>query len=297
MTYDKDLLKMRFAARLESYNSLAVVQQEICSRLAEMAGRFCRVPAVGKTDAGSEIAEKVYAGSEPEVTAGPVMGAKLESAGHKISKGFEVGAGTGFLTRRLLELFPRSRWTVNDLVEEAEGFIAPLDTQGRLSFLWGDAENIRFPRGMDMIASASTVQWFDELSGFTDKALEALVPGGYLLLSTFGPENFREIKTTVGQGLEYLTASGLEETLTDSGFEVIEISEYITALEFASPSEVLRHIKATGVNAIEKTRWTKSDLAAFEALYRERFTTAGGKITLTFHPILIVARKKESQAL
>ena len=33
---DKDLLRNRFAANLHSYNSLAIVQQQICDELANM---------------------------------------------------------------------------------------------------------------------------------------------------------------------------------------------------------------------------------------------------------------------
>ena len=74
---DKDLLKNRFAANLRSYNSLAVVQERICEELAELIGTH--VPG-------------------------------------KITRGLEVGTGTGFLTRRLLERYPDAEWTLNDLV-------------------------------------------------------------------------------------------------------------------------------------------------------------------------------------
>lgn len=33
----------------------------------------------------------------------------------KITRGLEVGTGTGFLTRRLLERYPDAEWTLNDL--------------------------------------------------------------------------------------------------------------------------------------------------------------------------------------
>ena len=72
MTTDKQLLKSRFSARLRDYDSLAVVQDAICGQLAEMAGRNCTRP---------------------------------------VDSALEIGSGTGFLTRRMLDLFPRAIWS------------------------------------------------------------------------------------------------------------------------------------------------------------------------------------------
>lgn len=97
---DKDLLKNRFAANLRSYNSLAVVQERICEELAELIGTH--VPG-------------------------------------KITRGLEVGTGTGFLTRRLLERYPDAEWTLNDLVEASECFLQPYVGGRKTQCYWGDA--------------------------------------------------------------------------------------------------------------------------------------------------------------
>ena len=81
MTTDKQLLKKRFAATFRQYDSLAVVQQEICGQLDEMIGRIC--PG-------------------------------------RIGRAMEVGCRTGFLTRYLLRRYPDAEWIVNDLIEESE---------------------------------------------------------------------------------------------------------------------------------------------------------------------------------
>ena len=86
MTTDKQLLKKRFAATFRQYDSLAVVQQEICGQLDEMIGRIC--PG-------------------------------------RIGRAMEVGCGTGFLTRYLLRRYPDAEWIVNDLIEESEIYLRP----------------------------------------------------------------------------------------------------------------------------------------------------------------------------
>ena len=118
-----------------------------------------------------------------------------------------------------------------------------------------------------------------------------LAAGGRLALSTFGPDNFEEIRATTGDGLVYYTSAELAGLLKQAGLTIEEQKEYTRRLEFGSPTDVLRHIKATGVNAIRKPRWTPRRLTDFETLYRSRFSTSSGTVTLTYHPILIVARK------
>ena len=166
---DKDLLKNRFAANLRSYNSLAVVQERICEELAELIGTH--VPG-------------------------------------KITRGLEVGTGTGFLTRRLLERYPDAEWTLNDLVEASECFLQPYVGGRKTQCYWGDAESLpAFGRPFDLIATASTVQWFDDLPAFLNRTQEMLAAGGRLALSTFGPDNFEEIRATTGDGLVYYTSA------------------------------------------------------------------------------------------
>ena len=163
MTTDKQLLKSRFSARLRDYDSLAVVQDAICGQLAEMTGRNCTRP---------------------------------------VDSALEIGSGTGFLTRRMLELYPHALWTINDLVEQSADFLEPYAAGHDVRYLWGDAETIALPDRLDLIASASAVQWFDDLPRFARKAGNLLETGGYIVLSTFGPENFREIKAVTDEGLD-----------------------------------------------------------------------------------------------
>ena len=150
---DKDLLKNRFAANLRSYNSLAVVQERICEELAELIGTH--VPG-------------------------------------KITRGLEVGTGTGFLTRRLLERYPDAEWTLNDLVEASECFLQPYVGGRKTQCYWGDAESLpAFGRPFDLIATASTVQWFDNLPAFLNRTQEMLAAGGRIGAQHLRPRQLR----------------------------------------------------------------------------------------------------------
>ncbi len=253
-TLDKKLIHDRFAANLARYNRLATVQRAICREL--------------------------YAALEPFLKQS------------RAARVLEIGAGTGFLTSIVAPRLPSSEWFVNDLVPESEAFLRRLSLPPSTTFLWGDAEEISLPCDIDLIISSSAVQWFADLPGFVARCRESLSDGGTLAFTTFGPSNFTEIREQTGEGLEYYTLSGVADLLIASGFEVLHSSQYRRQMLFSSPVEVLHHIKATGVNGLGRTRWTSRRLKQFEEGYRDHHTTIDGNVTLTYHPLIIVARKR-----
>ena len=54
-------------------------------------------------------------------------------------------------------------------------------------------------------------------------------------LSTFGPDNFEEIRATTGDGLVYYTSAELAGLLKQAGLTIEEQKEYARRLEFGSP--------------------------------------------------------------
>lgn len=199
--------------------------------------------------------------------------------------GVEIGAGTGFLTEQLLTNYPDSHWTVNDLTATCQRF---LPSSPRITFRACDGETMPFDGLFDMIATASVVQWFDNLELFIARVSKALRSGGILALSTFGHDNFAEITATTGQSLEYHSQAEITQWCTDHGLRILEQQQWHCQQQFDTPIDVLRHIKATGVNAITKQRWTHADMARFQSDYRAYCNP----ITLTFHPIIVIACKQ-----
>ncbi len=195
----------------------------------------------------------------------------------------EIGTGTGFLTRPLTARFSTTHWLLNDLVAGSRAFLP----EG-LPFVAGDGETMELPERIDLIASASTVQWFDDLPLFLERAARRLAPGGVVALSTFGPAHFREITATTGQGLDYPTLESLAAWCEAAGLEPLHAEQWEEQKRYDNPIEVLRHLKATGVNAVVAERWTHGRLRRFEADYRRLYPD----VPLTFHPLLMIARKR-----
>lgn len=193
--------------------------------------------------------------------------------------GVEIGAGSGFLTEKLVAKFPDMHWIANDITSASEQFM-PRSVEFRCC----DGETMELPANVDIIATASTVQWFDNLPNFISSAAAALSTDGVLAIATFGKENFAEITSD----MEYYSKPEIELLLSSENLTIIHSQEWIEQMIFENPLEVLRHIKSTGVNALTPTRWTSKELQQFV----DKYPTPA---TLTFHPILIVAKNANKQ--
>lgn len=203
----------------------------------------------------------------------------------------EFGCGTGSYSRLLLDKLQPESLLLNDLCPEMRECLTDLLPQNMVQFIPGDAEALDFPEGTDLITSCSTLQWFNDPEAFFARCHRFLSEEGYLAFSTFGAENMREIHTLTGHGLEYLSIETLKELLAPH-FETVYAEEEIVSLPFNTPLQVLQHLKETGVTGTEKKVWTRGRLQTFCNGYTEQFSREDGNVTLTYHPIYIVTRKK-----
>ena len=155
----------------------------------------------------------------------------------------------------------------------------------------GDVEKLFLPLSFDLIASASTFQWFTTPEETFKKLSKRLEQRGVLVFSTFGKFNLREIRLTTGGGLDYRNKEELEKMLKPY-FEIELIEEEFHMLEFDTPLAVLQHLKKTGVNVSgDSTIWTKGRVDACIKDYNARFAI-DGKVALTYHPLYFVCRRK-----
>ena len=253
MIVDKEIVRKRFEKSRDNYNKHAFVQRRICREITDCM----------------------------EANRIALDGLLLE-----------VGCGSGLLSAEILKKAVPEHYYLNDLVTEKECGITQVLDQYRFlnrTFLEGDAEIIGFPQQLDAIVSTSAVQWFSNLPAFILKVWRALRPGGIFAFSTFGPENFQEIRSACSQGLFYYTSEEINEMMA-GGFDVLCVHDEIIPLHFNRPVDVLRHIKNTGVNGLVKpSGWGRQKLQAFEKNYP---VSPQNGCLLTYHPIIILARKK-----
>ncbi len=210
-----------------------------------------------------------------------------ETVGTSFERIFEVGCGTGVLTQYIAEEFTYEKLTVNDLVPEYMTHIMELTA---CDFMAGDVETLPgMPRELDLIISNATFQWMENMERVLRRLAEKLKVGGIIAFSTFGPDNVREIGELLGIKLRYLTPEEIRQALGYC-YEELYFSEQRRVLKFPDSQALLRHLQKTGVTGIKKDVWTKSTMQKFMDDYTERYGDEDG-VSLTYHPILVIARK------
>ena len=193
---------------------------------------------------------------------------------------FEIGCGTGLLTEKAVKALNFKIYDAVDIIEACREYTEPLDD--RIEFRCLDIESVKvFEDKYDLIISNAVFQWFENVEDIINKLMQTLNPGGVLLFSTFGKENFRQIKNVTGKTLNYKSKEDFDVILKKFPHK---IEEEICELSFEKPVEVLKHLKLTGVNSLESQAWTKSDMFKFEKEYN---STCSGRPILTYNPIYI----------
>jgi len=197
------------------------------------------------------------------------------------SQVLEIGCGVGILTEKLCSKIKYDSYTANDIVPDCEQYLNKISEN--INFVCEDIEEyiLNYSNQFDLIISNASFQWVEDFEKFIHKLLKKLKPNGILIFSTFGKENFREIRMISDKTITYYSKSELENILNSYSCKT---DEEIYVLSFKTPREVLKHIKLTGVNSIENTHWTKSDLTKFENAYNN---FCSQKPTLTYNPIYV----------
>lgn len=189
----------------------------------------------------------------------------------------EIGTGSGLFSRKLLSSLPLTSATFIDLYP-----IPPFNKIAVEKYVVEDAEKWMEgsePDSFDIIASASTIQWFADPDRFFKNSSHALRHGGILLCSTYLPGNLKNL--TEGKStLLYRSKEELERSLRKY-FKDISTFESPITLDFPSRRDMLMHLKKTGVAG------GKHSLLPFD----ERQKPDRTDTRLTFLPFYILARK------
>lgn len=201
----------------------------------------------------------------------------------------EVGCGTGFLTKLIEQKLSYTNLILNDL------YISKyLDTNYNL-FLQGDISTLKLPTELDLIISSSTVQWLNNPAQFFKSCAQSLNTQGILCFSSFLPDNFCELKQILKATPNYQSIEQLQALLAPL-FKDISFNTQTITLSFKNPLEILRHIKATGVNAIYTQSLTKTQLLQFCKSIEQATKAHNGQeqaleYNLSYKIVYIIAKK------
>lgn len=254
---DKSLIRRRFSKAVPTYIQKANVQLEVAHRMSQLVKTY--IPSCER--------QRVV----------------------------EIGCGTGAFTRAYLSDESPKTLLLNDLCPEVKSSLDDL-MSGQVIFCPGDAERMEFPVNQDLFVSCSAIQWFDSPEDFFVKCFHRLRDGGCWAFTTFGPRNLEEVAQLTSVSLPYRSQHQLIGELS-SRYQILYSDEEIRRLVFESPMEVLKHLKETGVTGIGGHAWTRNRLAEFCSDYERRFSLPEGGVSLTYHPIYVIAKKNAGKSI
>lgn len=215
----------------------------------------------------------------------------------------EVGAGTGYLLRRLSRLCPGVRPVVSDLAH-AMTRQAAAGLPGVPAFD-ADAQALPLRDGcLSLVVSSSAYQWVEDLPGAFAEMARVLRPGGRFALALFGTRTLHELRDSHRRAAaeagrhpshvqEFPDPSAVEAALAAAGiarFRLFSAEEW----EFHPDlPDLLRHLKRLGaLNAAAgrpqglASRQVMNRLAAHYEHYRRQ-----GKLPATYQVIYVLGRK------
>lgn len=157
---DKKRVSAHFNAAAKSYDSVAVLQREVATRLADRLDLIKLAPS-GILDAGS---------------------------------------GTGFCTGLLATRYPKARVIALDIahgmVLAARSKLSWWNRlRGHQQHICGDIESLPLAdASVDLVFSSLAIQWCQDLDAALREIRRVLRPGGLVMFATLGPDTLRELR-------------------------------------------------------------------------------------------------------
>lgn len=242
--------------------------------------------------AGSYATYDQYAKGQ-SVAASYLIELLQKTSDHSVEGVLEIGCGTGLLTEKLVGSFEIQHLYLNDLAANlCQTTSNKVGTKvHEVTVLAGDAEKIDLPEAIDLCVSSSTLQWFCDIEAFVQRISNVLNPGGMLAIALCGEGTMHEIKALTGRGLHYHSLSRLTDIVKKT-LHIEYTEEVREQYYFPSVWAVLKHIKNTGVGAVQGNQWDVGRLRQFEKDYRIHYGGERG-IPVSFTTLYLVATKKQ----
>ena len=187
----------------------------------------------------------------------------------------EIGSYSGILTSKIKENIDFSNYLALDVVEKSKDYLEKIDK--KIIFKKADVEEFSTNDKFDLIISNAALQWCCDFEGTIKKLKRFLTPNGVLAVSIFSPENLKEIRETFNVSLLYPP-----KELLNSLFSKVIYSEEMP-LKFNTPTDVLKHLKLTGVNSLSSSPLTYKQIKEHLKVLEEEYQN-----TLTYTPVYLV---------
>lgn len=258
----KQAVRRAFDRAALTYDGAAVVQREICHRLADLAANFpCAAPPRRVLDAG---------------------------------------CGTGYGLPLLAALCPEAQLLALDFAPGMLARLAATQSLPGSVPICGDLEALPLASAsQDAVWSSLALQWCDPAVALAEIS-RVLRPGGMAWLATLGPDTLGELRTAFAavddaeHVIPFHAPSHWCEAANHSGLEVLAAAAPHTHALAPDLRRLLRDIKAIGAHSVGSGTRPSLNRANWQQLEHryEVHRRADGMLPATYHLILLALRKR-----
>lgn len=192
----------------------------------------------------------------------------------------DLGAGTGFCARLLVQRYGAARVVVTDLSPAMLRVARRAAPRwfSRRHYVCADARALPFAKAsVDLIVSSLALQWCDDLRAVFADCARVLKPGGLLLFSTLGPDTLKELRhawATVDEAPHvhrFLDMHDVGDALIRAGLSSPVMEREDLTVTYADVRTLMRDLKRAGAqnSLVERARTLTGPrrLAAVEQAY------------------------------
>lgn len=256
---DKNAIASNFSAAAQTYSEYAQVQQATAVHLAKLISKYI-----------SENCTTIA----------------------------DLGCGTGFLTRQLIDNFPQAQLYCIDIaskmLQECKQILAPLN---RLNdqYINADIQSLTLPQPVSLAASNYALQWTDR-----DEALKNifrnLCEKGFCALAVPVCGSFAELhsayKTATGNELKaYPSINDYCSSFAALGMKIIYKEEHAQVCRFDTALLALKSLKKIGANFARHSGYKQLNPGKTIKLINEYDKLQPTGATLSYHTLYIIAQK------
>jgi malonyl-CoA O-methyltransferase len=210
----------------------------------------------------------------------------------------EFGAGTGFFSEHLIQLFPGRELIISDISEEMISFCKDKLTgqsDNQIQYKIIDAEQFDpNETSFAMIAGNFAAQWFKDPAKTLGDMVKALKPGGLLLTAFPGNDSFPEWKDhcyTLGLPFTGNRLPDTEEMVIklSMGPTQVDFYEDTRTVNFDQAQDFFRHLKRIG--ATVKLHDKSLGFKKMKLLIDHWNKSVTDKVSVTWHLVFLVVKK------